>query len=439
MAAETMDKRPPTRLYWLIFAGSTILFFALGVMLALVFERRQEGLLVPTIVVPLADNEPDSEIWGKNFPREFNSFQMTKDVGLRTKYGGAVQFSRLDRDSNIRHLFAGYPFSVEYNQARGHFWSLEDVEKTARIDTARGGKASFGTCFTCKTSNLPGLMASIGPDKFFDTPFEKMKESVKYPIGCANCHDPKTMALRLTNPAIRKSLSDSGKDPDRLPRQEMRSLVCAQCHCEYYFQASDHYLTLPWKYGTSPDNMEKYYDEIAFTDWTHKDSKTPMIKMQHPDYEIFVTGIHAYRGLACADCHMPYVSEGGVKYTNHHVQSPLTDIAHTCAVCHRQSEQEIRARVEIIQDTIWEKEVRSSQIIAQAHAEVAQALASGVDEEALKGVRQLIRKAQLRWDYIAAGNSMGFHSPLNAASILSDSIDLAQEARVQLARLKKAD
>lgn len=33
------------------------------------------------------------------------------------------------------------------------------------------------------------------------------------------------------------------------------------------------------------ENMEKYYDNIAFSDWTNSLSKTPMLKAQHPEYE----------------------------------------------------------------------------------------------------------------------------------------------------------
>lgn len=70
--------------------------------------------------------------------------------------------------------------------------------------------------------------------------------------------------------------------------------------------------------------MESYYDSYGFADWTHTISRAPMLKAQHPDYELFKMGIHAQRGVACADCHMPFIAEGGVKYTSHHVQSPST-------------------------------------------------------------------------------------------------------------------
>ena len=56
-------------------------------------------------------------------------------------------------------------------------------------------------------------------------------------------------------------------------------------------------------------------------------------------------GIHGQRGVSCADCHMPYKSEGGVKFSDHHIQSPLAMIDRTCQVCHRESEETLRNNV----------------------------------------------------------------------------------------------
>jgi len=56
-------------------------------------------------------------------------------------------------------------------------------------------------------------------------------------------------------------------------------------------------------------------------------------------------GIHGQRGVSCADCHMPYMSKGGVKYTDHHIMSPLANIDRTCQTCHRQSAETLRQNV----------------------------------------------------------------------------------------------
>jgi nitrite reductase (cytochrome c-552) len=160
-----------------------------------------------------------------------------------------------------------------------------------------------------------------------------------------------------------------------------------------------------------------------------------MIKMQHPDYEVYTTGVHAYRDVACADCHMPYRTEGGVKFTNHHIQSPLLDVSNSCAVCHRWGDDEIRSRVEAIQDKVREGRTRAESAIARAHFDVAAAAQAGAADDELAGARDLVRRAQMRWDYVAAHNGMGFHSPQECMRLLGAAVDLAGECRVECARV----
>ena len=151
--------------------------------------------------------------------------------------------------------------------------------------------------------------------EYYDNKWVEVGQEFVNPIGCQDCHDPKTMSLRITRPALIEAFERQGKNIKEFSHQEMRSLVCAQCHVEYYFKKPGNYLTFPWDKGFSADDMEAYFDEIEFSDWTHKLSRAPMLKAQHPDYELFMTGVHAERGVSCSDCHMPYKMEGGVKFT----------------------------------------------------------------------------------------------------------------------------
>ena len=89
-----------------------------------------------------------------------------------------------------------------------------------------------------------------------------------------------------------------------------------------FSKAKANTLLSPWDKGTRVEDIEKYYDETKYADYTHALSRAPILKAQHPDYEIAQMGIHGQRGVACADCHMPYKSEGGVKFSDHHIQSP---------------------------------------------------------------------------------------------------------------------
>lgn len=424
------------------FAIAMLSTLLLGMLLISIVQRRQEAALPPQTLRPISELEPDNAVWGENFPRQYQSWLRTKEGGSPTRYGGPQPFSHLERDPLLKQLFAGYPFSVDYNEDRGHMHSLTDVRRTGRIDPARGGKPQPGTCLTCKSSNVPKLMADMGVEKFYSTPFTEISKKAPHPIGCVDCHDPRTMNLRISRPALREAFAAMGKDIDKASYQEMRTLVCAQCHVEYYFakrpgEEKGTYLTFPWKRGTSIEQVEQYYtDDEPHADWVHPVSKTRLIKMQHPDYELYLTGVHAARGVSCADCHMPYRSEGGVKYTDHHIQSPLKNVSNSCGVCHRWSETEIRDRVENIQDKNWEMMSRAGQALAAAHKEVADAMAAGATAAQLATARRLIRRAQMRWDFVNAGNGMGFHSPQECARILASSIDLAQEARLSIARIK---
>src|SRR6185436_5964194 len=135
-------------------------------------------------------------------------------------------------------------------------------------------------------------------------------------------------------------------------RQEMRSMACGQCHVEYYFKGKEKIVTYPWDKGLKVENIEAYYDsdEVKFTDWKHKVSKADMLKAQHPEFETWSQGIHARSGVSCADCHMPYKREGAIKISDHHVRSPLLNISRACQTCHRYPEEEMKARVDIIQE-----------------------------------------------------------------------------------------
>ena len=163
-------------------------------------------------------------------------------------------------------------------------------------------------------------------------------------IGCADCHEPENMNLHISRPALVEAFQRQGKDITKATPQEMRSLVCAQCHVEYYFKGDGKYLTFPWDKGFTVEDMEAYYDEADFA-YTHKLSRARILIAQHPDYEIAQMGIHGQRGVSCADCHMPYKSEGGVKFSDHHIQSPLAMIDRTCQTCHRESEETLRNNV----------------------------------------------------------------------------------------------
>lgn len=412
--------------------------FLLGLLAASILERRQEAQ-VRQELQPIAPWESDSQAWSVNYPRQYHAYQQMHQTDTRTRYGGSFPRDLLEETPANVILFAGMGFSLDYKQARGHVYSREDVLHSQRITLK-----TPATCWTCKSTDAVRRMADwgggdllAGAKVLYKKNLHELKPQILHPIGCLDCHEPSTMRLRISRPALLEALQRQDIPPETLSHQQMRSLVCAQCHGEYHL-GPENDLIFPWDQGTEPAQMEVYYDRLSpegFSDWTHAISGAKMVKMQHPDYELYRTGIHAYRNVACADCHMPYRTEGGQKYTDHHVQSPLLNIAGSCAVCHRWSEAEIRTRVESIQDRVRSARDRAERVLMEAHFDIAAAAQAGAKDEQLQPVRRLVRQAQLRWDYVAAANGMGFHSPQAALQILAEAIDLASQCRVECARL----
>jgi nitrite reductase (cytochrome c-552) len=132
---------------------------------------------------------------------------------------------------------------------------------------------------------------------------------------------------------------------------------------------------------------------------------------------------------------MPYRSEGGVKFTNHWTRSPLASISTSCQVCHRESEEKLRANVFDRQDKVKDLMLLVEDSLVRAHLEAEFAGSGGATKKSLKPILRLIRHAQWRWDWVAAAIGVGFHSPAEALRTLGTSIQKSQEAHAELVRL----
>ncbi|HBW34972.1 ammonia-forming cytochrome c nitrite reductase subunit c552 [Desulfosporosinus sp. BICA1-9] len=409
--------------FWRSFMLLGLILTLSGVLLAGCTEKAPTQPTTATI----PEGELDPAVWGKVYPDHYASYLKQKEQTKgNSKYGGSLPESHLKESPAQVKLFAGYPFSEDYNEERGHIWALEDVTGTLRI-----GPKTISSCWNCKSPNVKPLVDKMG-DSFWSTPFAQLKDQIKHPIACANCHDPKTMALAITSVPLLDALKTRGIDPAKFSRQEMRTMVCAQCHVEYYFKPDNKKVTFPWNYGLKMEDAEKLYEEISFKDWDHKESQAPMLKAQHPDYELFSTGVHAANGVACADCHMPYVKQGQAKISSHHLQSPLNHISQSCQTCHKQSEEYLKNQVIGTQDAVYNTKVRLETALSEAIDAIATAAKNpAAKADMMNQARSLHRKAQWRWDFISAENSMGWHSPKEALRILGEGIDLARQAQLK--------
>lgn len=426
---ELLKEKP--WLGWLLFVGTVVVVFLLGLFASSIVERRSESFTLQ-LVKPIADWEPRNEVWGQNYPREYESYLKMADTTFSSKYAGSSKRDYLSASPELVIMWAGYAFSKEYNSPRGHSYAVQDVREILRTG---GNKVSPqpATCWSCKSPDVPRMMQKMGVENFYKAKWKDLGAEIVNPIGCQDCHDPKTMDLRITRPALIEAFQRKGKDITKASHNEMRSLVCAQCHVEYYFKGEGKYLTFPWDKGMSVEQMEEYYDEYNFTDWVHALSKAPMLKAQHPDYELFSMGVHADRGVSCADCHMPYRTEGGVKFTDHHIQSPLNNIENSCQVCHREKAEKLIANVYERQDKVKELLRLAEKSLAEAHLEAKVAWDNKATDTEMKPVLKLLRQAQWRWDWVAASNGVGFHATAEALRVLGNAIQKAEQAKKEIA------
>ncbi len=415
---------------------SVVVLVPMALLTVSIKENKAEQQTIGAVPA-IKDGETRASEWGKHYPRQYDTYMQTRKSDEIADV--------LKQDPALVVMWAGYPFSKDYNKPRGHYYAVEDNVNTLRtgapVDKITGPLPT--ACWTCKSPDVPRLMKRDGELEFFTGKWAKYGDEVINTIGCGDCHDNKTMKLTLTRDYLKRGLDAEGslKTADAT-HQDMRSLVCAQCHSEYYFKKTEWddkgtkktamVVTFPWEKGFSAEKMEEYYDGYKFSDWTHQLSKTPMLKAQHPDYETFVTGVHSRNGLACADCHMPYVREGGVKYSSHKVGSPLDNIANTCLNCHKGTEKEFRDTVAKKLERKNELAKMATDVLAMAHLEAAKAWEVGATEEEMKAALQDLRHGQWRWDYAVAGHGAFFHAPEEILRTLAGAISKGQDGRLKI-------
>ena len=430
--------------------------FGVTALLVNIFEHQQDARNPFFRVVELDDDTVDPEIWGQNFPLQYDTYSRTVDME-RTRYGGSeavprtpdgadprteVANSRLEEEPRLLRMWAGYAFTIDYRQARGHAYMLEDQTFTQRHQVQQ-----YGNCMHCHASvynaykDLGEGDIMHGFDIMNQMPYEEAREHVVHPVACIDCHDSQTMELRITRPAFIEGIqaykaSQGIEDYDvhqDATRQEMRSLVCAQCHVEYYFRDGDRRLVYPWFDGLKADEILNYFDRIEFTDWVHAETGADMLKAQHPEFELWSQGIHSQAGVSCADCHMPYERVGAMKISNHHVRSPLLNISNSCQTCHNVPEDELLGRAENIQSKTHEMVSMSLDALIDLIDAIVKGQEMGVDEEVLDFARDCQRKASFLIDMIESENSSGFHAPQESARILFKAMDWLRQGQAALA------
>jgi nitrite reductase (cytochrome c-552) len=447
-------------------------------LLVNIYERKSEAINPYVRLVEVTEDDTDPQKWGINWPREYDSYKKTA-IPTSTRFGGhggseALPAEKIERDPWLKRMFLGYAFSIDYRDRRGHAYMLEDQEKTLRLT-----KPQSGSCLHCHASIMPLYRklgdgdATKGMEKSYKYSYQDLNKMLHemgqaFPVSCVDCHDPNTMQLRVTRPGFINGiqrLADSRAPVPHLPsvdlwrqgnrkqkyhpnvdasRTEMRALVCAQCHVEYYC-AGKQPLTFPWGNGLRVEDVETFWnnstlpDGTPFYDFVHEESGAKVLKAQHPEFELWSQGIHARSGVSCADCHMPYMRDGAAKVSDHWVRSPLLNISRACQTCHKFSEQEISARVDTIQDRNHQLLQRTAKALMDQLDAIQKAMKEGASDSQLEKTREFQRKAQWRLDFVAAENSMGFHAPQEAGRILGEAVDYARQGQVAAVNWRNAD
>ena len=486
------DSRPPffsrplVRM-GLIAAGAAVATMLVMALYSNVSMRKAEAKQTSMKLVELDEKTVDPAQWGKNFPRQFDSYLRTAEK-YSTKYGGAgsegMPKSRLEDDPRLVSIFDGYAFAIDFNQRQGHAYMLKDQIATKRVTERK----QPGACLHCHASNTvafrevglqngaagtldeaftsPNAQAQLmaGFEAICKMPYNEAVKLVKHPVACIDCHDPKNMQLRVTKPGFIRGIDALAKSNEPVPhlpsvekwrkgdravaynanrdatRQEMRSMVCGQCHVEYYCGPKTT-LFFPWDKGLKVEQIEATYNDYKFPDgqrffdWKHGKTGAEVLKAQHPEFEMWSQGVHARSGVSCADCHMPYMREGAIKISDHQVRSPLLNISRSCQTCHRFPEEELKARVTAIQDRTKALMDRAEDAVVQLIADLEKAKKEGIEEAKLKPIFEFQRKAQWRVDFVNAENSMGFHAPQEAARTLAEAIDYGRQGQLALREL----
>jgi nitrite reductase (cytochrome c-552) len=408
----------------------------------------------PVKTVSIPDGEYDPAVWGKAYPLEYDFWLKTKDPkpAGQSKYKKGydtdlVIYDKLSEFPYLALLYHGWGFGIEYNESRGHHYMVIDQ---LEIDPSR--LKPGGVCLSCKSPYAPKLEKELGP-AYFNMPY--LDAHAKIPVqfqklgaACIDCHNNKDMSLKISHPALNSALKDIGKNPEQMTRQEMRSLMCAQCHVTYIIPRDKDMkptgLFFPWQGAKEGDlsieNMIRIFKSNPgeFGEWKQAVTGFKLSYIRHPEYEFFSrNSTHWKAGASCADCHMPYIRVGANKISDHDVTTPLKAEMRACIQCHTESPQWLKDRVFAAQDRTVTEMNRAGYALAVTAklfemAHKAQAEGKTLDKGLYDQAKDLYLEGFYRLNFIAAENSVGFHNPAEGLRILGDAIAMASKAEAFL-------
>ncbi|MFW7378893.1 MAG: ammonia-forming cytochrome c nitrite reductase subunit c552 [Oligoflexus sp.] len=148
---DTKNRRRTVSLAALLVVVALITFAVTAVLVS-IFEHRQDAAQPYVRLVEVDEVSTDPVPWGTNWPFQFDTYRQAVDI-VETQYGGssAMPQSKLEESPWLRRLYAGYAFSLDYREARGHAYMLYDQEVTERVTK----RSQSGACLHCHSSVIP--------------------------------------------------------------------------------------------------------------------------------------------------------------------------------------------------------------------------------------------------------------------------------------------
>ncbi len=438
-----MKKRMMPVFAVLLLAGFMLLWFG--------FSPRQAVSLEQA---PIPGGTIDPAVWGKAYPIQYEMWKKTEEPAPKglSKYKRGFDADRVTYDKLAEYpymalLFNGWGFGVEYNEPRGHAYMVRDQ---LEIDPSR--IKAGGVCLTCKTPYAVQLQREMGKN-YFSLPYKEVLAKIPenertLGVACIDCHNSSDMSLKISRQfTLGAALKDMGKDPEKLTKAEMRSLVCAQCHVTYCIRKDKEMKSVgvffPWQGGkwggiTIENIIRKIRSDPAYLEWKQGVTGFKMGFIRHPEFEMYSNdSVHWKAGVTCADCHLPQVEVNGRKVSDHRVMSPLKNNLKACGACHAEDPEALRDQVTAIQDRTVSLMLRSGYATATAAklfetVHKAQAEGRKIDGALYDRAKYCYEEAFYRCVFVGAENSVGFHNPTEALRILGDATAFATKSEALL-------
>jgi nitrite reductase (cytochrome c-552) len=213
--------------YIVLTLSASMLALGISALLTNIFEKKVEQRNPYVRLVNVGEDDTDPAKWGKNWPLQYDGYRRTA-LPTKTRFGGhggseALPDEKIERDPWLKRMFLGYAFSIDYRDRRGHAHMLEDQEATQRLT-----KPQSGSCLHCHASVMP-LYRALGEgdamrgfEKTYTFTYQELDKKLHdtghdHPVSCVDCHDPNSMALRVSRPGFIKGIQRLAESSAAVP------------------------------------------------------------------------------------------------------------------------------------------------------------------------------------------------------------------------------